>query len=124
LTPGTRISFVVVSSAAWPRAQIETAAPAPANASAIDRPIPLLLPVTKARLLFKLICINSFLNPPRDAGAKLHIFAIDNGAGTTLTHYRRSRTEEHYAGAVFDRIPRRKFGFVLSGTQGDKAFYE
>jgi hypothetical protein len=79
--------------------------------------------VTKARLLFKLICINSFLNPPRRR-AKLHIFAIDNGAGTTLTHYRRSGTEEHYTGAVFDRIPQRKFGFVLSGTQGDKAFYE
>jgi curved DNA-binding protein CbpA len=60
----------------------------------------------------------------RDGGAKLHIFASDNGAGTTLTHYRRSRMEEHYAGAVFDRIPQRKFGFVLSGTQGDKAFYE
>lgn len=60
----------------------------------------------------------------RDGGAKLHIFATDNGAGTTLTHYRRSRMEEHYVGAVFDRIPQRKFGFVLSGTQGDKAFYE
>ena len=60
----------------------------------------------------------------RDGGAKLHIFASDNAAGTTLTQYRRSRMEEHYAGAVFDWIPQRKLGFVLSGTQGDKAFYE
>src|SRR5262245_4322877 len=59
LTPCARISFVVVSSAAWPRAHMETAAPAPANASAIDRPIPLLPPVTTTRLPCKLICINS-----------------------------------------------------------------
>jgi|SRR5262245_58453016 len=60
----------------------------------------------------------------RDGRAKLHIFAADNGAGTTLAQYRRSRMEEHYAGAVFDSIPQHKFDFVLSGTQGDKAFYE
>ena len=60
----------------------------------------------------------------RDGRATLHIFAIDSGAETTLAQYRRSRMEEHYAGAVFDFIPQRKFGFVLSGTQGDKAFYE
>ena len=60
----------------------------------------------------------------RDGGATLHIFLADNAAGTTLTHYRRSRMEEQYAGAVFDQVPLRKFGFVLSGTQGNKAFYE
>jgi len=60
----------------------------------------------------------------RDGRAKLHIFATDNGAGTTLAQYRRSRMGEHYAGAVFDSISQRKFGLVLSGTQGDKAFYE
>src|SRR5262245_34802512 len=58
VTPCARISFIVVRSAAWPRAQIETAAPAPANASAIERPIPRLPPMTTARLPFKLICIN------------------------------------------------------------------
>jgi curved DNA-binding protein CbpA len=57
-------------------------------------------------------------------GAILHIFAADNVAGTTLTRYRRSRMEARYAGAVFDKVPQRKFGFVLSGTQGGSAFYE
>ena len=57
-------------------------------------------------------------------GAMLRIFADDNLAGTTLIRYRRSRMEERYAGAVFDQVPQRKFGFVLSGTQGDNAFYE
>jgi DnaJ domain len=60
----------------------------------------------------------------RDGGAMLHIFAADNVAGTTLTHYRRSRMVERYAGAVFDQVPQRKLGFVLSGTQGETAFYE
>lgn len=60
----------------------------------------------------------------RDGAAMLHIFAADNVAGTTLTHYRRSRMVERYAGAVFDQVPQRKLGFVLSGTQGDNAFYE
>jgi curved DNA-binding protein CbpA len=60
----------------------------------------------------------------RDGRAKLHIFAEDNGAGTTLAQYRRSRMEAHYAGAVFDFAPQRRFEFVLSGTQGEKAFYE
>jgi hypothetical protein len=61
-----------------------------------------------------------------DGGAMLHIFAVDNVAGTTLTRYRRARIEERYAGAVFDKVPvpQRKFGFVLSGTQGGSAFYE
>jgi hypothetical protein len=60
----------------------------------------------------------------RDGAAKLQIFAADNVGGTTLTRYRRSRMEEHYAGAVFDEMRQRRFGFVLSGTQGDWAFYE
>jgi curved DNA-binding protein CbpA len=59
-----------------------------------------------------------------DGGATLHIFVADNVAGTTLARYRRARMVEHYAGAVFDQVPQRKFGFVLSGTQGDTAFYE
>jgi curved DNA-binding protein CbpA len=57
-------------------------------------------------------------------GVMLHIFADDNVAGTTLSHYRRSRMEARYAGAVFDQVPQHKFGFVLSGTLGGNAFYE
>jgi hypothetical protein len=60
----------------------------------------------------------------RDGGAKLHIFAADNVAGISLIRYRRSRMIKHYAGAVFDQVPQRKLGFVLSGIQGDNAFYE
>jgi hypothetical protein len=54
----------------------------------------------------------------------LHIFAADNVAGMSLIRYRRSRMMKRYAGAVFDQVPQRKFGFVLSGRQGDSAFYE
>jgi len=60
----------------------------------------------------------------RDGGAMLHIFAADNVAGISLIRYRRSRMMKRYAGAVFDQVPQRKSGFVLSGTQGDNAFYE
>jgi curved DNA-binding protein CbpA len=58
------------------------------------------------------------------SGAILHIFNADNVAETTLTRYRRSRMEARYAGAIFDKVPRRKFGFVLSGRQGGSGFYE
>src|SRR5215831_9610404 len=66
LTPRATISAVVLSSPARPRAQIETAAPASANASAIDRPIPLLPPATTARLPRKFNCIDALLRatPP------------------------------------------------------------
>jgi hypothetical protein len=60
----------------------------------------------------------------RDGEAMLHIFAAANVAGTTLTRYRHVRMETRYAGAVFDQVPQRKFGFVLSGTQASNAFYE
>lgn len=60
----------------------------------------------------------------RDGGAMLRIFAAENIAGTTLAKYRRSLIEEHYAGVVLDHTPQRKFWFVLSGTRGDKVFYE
>ena len=60
----------------------------------------------------------------RDGAALLQIFAAGNFGGTTLARYRRSRMEEHYVGAVFDQMSQHKFGFVLSGTQGDRAFYE
>jgi curved DNA-binding protein CbpA len=65
--------------------------------------------------------VRTFVSPD---GAMLRIFADGNVAGTTLTHYRRSRMEARYAGAVFDQVPQHKFGFVLSGTQGSNAFYE
>jgi curved DNA-binding protein CbpA len=60
----------------------------------------------------------------RDGEAMLDIFAANNVSGMTLTRYRRSRMEVRYAGAVFDQVPERKFGYVLSGTQGGNAFYE
>ena len=59
-----------------------------------------------------------------DGGAMLHIFAAENIAGTTLAKYRRSLIEKRYAGVVLDHTPQRKFWFVLSGTRGDKVFYE
>ena len=45
----TATSARSASSPAWPRAQAETCAPAPANASAISRPMPLLPPATSTR---------------------------------------------------------------------------
>ena len=60
----------------------------------------------------------------RDGDAMLRIFAAENSAGTNLAQYRHSLIEKRYAGAVFDHTRQRKFWFVLSGTHGDKAFYE
>ncbi len=60
----------------------------------------------------------------RDGVAVLNIFTADNVAGASLARYRRARMEEHYAGASFEQSPQRKYGFVLSGTRGDRAFYE
>jgi len=60
----------------------------------------------------------------RDGAAVLNIFTTNNFAEATLARYRRSRMEENYAGAVFEQSPQRKFSFVLSGTQNDRAFYE
>jgi hypothetical protein len=60
----------------------------------------------------------------RDGAAVLNIFTTNNFSGASLAGYRRSRMEEHYAGAMFEKSPQRKYGFVLSGTQGDRVFYE
>ncbi len=60
----------------------------------------------------------------RDGETVLRIFAGENTAGTTLARYRRVLIEERYAGATLDHTRQRKFWFVLSGTHGDKAFYE
>lgn len=59
-----------------------------------------------------------------DGSAVLNIFTANNVSGASLARYRRSRMEEHYADAVFEKSPQRKYGFVLSGTQGDRVFYE
>jgi hypothetical protein len=60
----------------------------------------------------------------RDGAAVLNIFTADNVAGASLARYRRARMEEHYADAVFEKSPQRKYWFVLSGTQRQRAFYE
>lgn len=60
----------------------------------------------------------------RDGAAVLNVFTTNNVSGASLARYRRARMEEHYAGAVFEKSPQRKYGFVLSGTQGDRVFYE
>jgi curved DNA-binding protein CbpA len=60
----------------------------------------------------------------RDGVAVLNIFTANNLSGTLLARYRRARVEEHYADAVFEKTPQRKYWFVLSGTQGERAFYE
>ena len=63
------ISAAVLSRAGRPRAQIETAAPACANASAIERPMPLLPPATTARLPSRLSCIEIPLESRYEDGA-------------------------------------------------------
>jgi curved DNA-binding protein CbpA len=60
----------------------------------------------------------------RDGTAVLNIFTTDNVANASLARYRRARMEEHYADAVFEKSPQRKYWFVLSGTQRERAFYE
>ena len=60
----------------------------------------------------------------RDGAASLRVFAVENVVGITLAHYRRSLIEERYAGVSFDHTRQRKFWFALSGTRGDKVFYE
>jgi curved DNA-binding protein CbpA len=59
-----------------------------------------------------------------DGDALLRIFATENISGVTPAKYRRSLIEGRYAGVDLDHSPQRKFWFVLSGTRGDKVFYE
>src|SRR5262249_29168844 len=66
--------------------------------------------------------VRSFLS--RDGGALLRIFAADNAPHTSLAKYRRSLIEGRYAGVNLDSTPQRKFWFALSGTRGDRVFYE
>jgi curved DNA-binding protein CbpA len=60
----------------------------------------------------------------RDGTAVLNIFTTDNYASASLARYRRARMEEHYADAAFEKSPQRKYWFVLSGTQRERAFFE
>jgi hypothetical protein len=59
-----------------------------------------------------------------DGVAVLNIFTTTNFAGASLARYRRSRMEEHYADATFEKSPQRRYWFVLSGTQRERTFYE
>jgi hypothetical protein len=60
----------------------------------------------------------------RDGRATLRIVAAENTAGVTLAGLRRSLMKERYAGAAFDKAPRRKHWFALSGTRGGEVFLE
>src|SRR6187455_3297034 len=90
VTPRSPISADVASRAVRPRAQIDTAAPAPANPSAIDRPMPLLPPATTARLPLRLICtsFSSRTAPRRARGSACpppSSFTIQSEASTGIT---------------------------------------
>src|SRR5262245_47158602 len=78
---------------------MDTAAPAAANASAIERPIPLLPPVTTVRLPFKLICINasSSLWKHGMAGASLPVGYGEAASTRTGERDDRRRRERHLA---------------------------
>jgi curved DNA-binding protein CbpA len=56
--------------------------------------------------------------------ALLRIFATENVTGVTPAKYRRALIEGLYTGVDLEHSPQRKFWFVLSGTRGDKVFYE
>ena len=64
----------------------------------------------------------SFLS--RDGRARLVISAAVNTSGITVAKHRQSLVEAHYKGATFDYAPQRRTWFVLSGTVGDKIFYQ
>jgi hypothetical protein len=60
----------------------------------------------------------------RDGKAQLLVAAFVNDDGTTLEDYRAYLMEENYAGARIEYAPVRGKWFVLSGTKGDREFYE
>ncbi|MGH6816654.1 MAG: hypothetical protein ACREC6_13225 [Hyphomicrobiaceae bacterium] len=60
----------------------------------------------------------------RDGDARLIASAGLNTSAQTLQEYRRFVMEQTYQGAIYDYKPVRKTWFVLSGTLGDKMFYE
>jgi hypothetical protein len=60
----------------------------------------------------------------RDGKAQLLVGAFANDEATTLEDYRAFLMQENYAGAQIDYAPKRGKWFVLSGTIGDREFYE
>ena len=60
----------------------------------------------------------------RDGSAVLRIVAAENTSGITLGGFRSSLIKERYAGASFDKSPRRRHWFALSGSRGDEVFLE
>ncbi len=60
----------------------------------------------------------------RDGKAQLLVGAFANEDATTLQAYRDYLMQENYAGAHIDYAPVRGKWFVLSGTIGDREFYE
>lgn len=60
----------------------------------------------------------------RDGKAQLLVGAFANEDATTLADYRRFVLQESYAGADIEYAPVRGKWFVLSGTIGDREFYE
>jgi len=60
----------------------------------------------------------------RDGKAQLLVGAFANDEATTLAAYRDYLLGESYAGARIDYAPVRGKWFVLSGTMGDREFYE
>jgi len=60
----------------------------------------------------------------RDGKAQLLVGAFLNEEDTTLSEYRQYLMEENYAGADIDYAPVRGKWFVISGTIGDREFYE
>lgn len=60
----------------------------------------------------------------RDGKAQLLVGAFANEDATTLSAYRDYLLSENYAGAHIDYAPMRGRWFVLSGTIGDREFYE
>jgi hypothetical protein len=60
----------------------------------------------------------------RDGKAQLLVGAFVNDDGTTIEAYREYLMQENYAGAQIDYAPVRSRWFVLSGTIGDRTFYE
>lgn len=60
----------------------------------------------------------------RDGKAQLLVGAFANDEATTLEDYRDYLVHENYAGARIEYAPLRGKWFVLSGTIGDREFYE
>jgi hypothetical protein len=60
----------------------------------------------------------------RDGKAQLLVGAFLNEEEATLNEYREYLMQENYAGADIDYAPVRGKWFVISGTIGDREFYE